>query len=159
MHERNGNVHARRLQETTPQFYYQGTWLFGNWDKALDAAGFSPDKMRLHKFWDREKVIKGIQHLQRQNEPLHAHYVMKTYSDLFGAGQRYYGQWSKALHAAGITGTPLLKNSTARRKLPEALRDALKRNSRSVISKSLKLQAELYFGSVQKALVASKAVQ
>jgi len=56
----------------TPQLYSQGVWIFGNWDKALQAAGFDPDKMRLQGLWDREKIIKKLQNIRDRNLPLYA---------------------------------------------------------------------------------------
>jgi hypothetical protein len=88
VYQRDGNVFARRLQKKYLHLYTQGTWLFGDWDKALRAAGFVPDKMRLHKFWDREKVIKEIRSLRKRNEPLHARYAIRNYPGLFEAGRR-----------------------------------------------------------------------
>jgi hypothetical protein len=153
--KRDGNVFAIRLQKKYPHLYYQGKWIFGDWNKALRAAGFDPDKMRLHKFWDREKVIEEIRSLRERNEPLHARYVIRNYPDLFEAARRHYGSWGKALRAAGIN-TPMLKNSTDRRNLLKRLRNAFAKDSRTAISKSSKLQLVLYFGSLQNAKIALK---
>jgi hypothetical protein len=143
------------LQKKYPHLYYQGKWIFGDWDKALRAAGFVPDKMRLHKFWDSEKVIREIQSLRNRNQPLNARYVIQNYPRLFEAGRRHYGKWDKALRAVGIR-TPMLKNSTGRRNLLKRLRYAFEKNSGRAMSKSSKLQLVLYFGSLQNAKFALK---
>jgi len=41
VYENDGNVFAKYLQHNYPQLYSQGVWIFGKWDKALQAAGFS----------------------------------------------------------------------------------------------------------------------
>jgi hypothetical protein len=46
VHKRDGNVFAGYLQDKYAHLYEQGIWIFGDWDKALRAAGFEPDKMR-----------------------------------------------------------------------------------------------------------------
>ncbi len=144
-YKRNGKVSARLLQQKKPQLYHQGAWLFGSWDNALRAAGFTPEKVRLHKVWDREKVIEAIRELRDQNRQLNAHYANKNYTSLFTAGVRYYGDWGRALAAAGMSNTPTLTNATARRKLLKRLRKT-STNSRATLSKSLRLQAELRQG-------------
>jgi hypothetical protein len=110
--------------------------------------------MRLHKFWDREKVIQEIRSLRNRKQPLNARYVIRNYPDLFEAGRRHYGKWSKALHAEGVTSALMLKNSTGRRNLLKTLRNAFEIDSQAVISKFSKRQTVLYFGSLQNAKIA-----
>jgi len=153
VYKRDGNVFAIRLQKKYLHLYTQGTWLFGDWDKALRAAGFVPDKMRLHKVWDRKKVIKEIRRLRNRNQPLNARYAIQNYPRLFEAVRRHYGKWGTALRAVGIR-TPMLKNSTGRRNLLKRLRNAFEKDSGTAISKSSKLQLVLYFGSLQNAKIA-----
>ena len=116
--------------------------------RSLRAADFIPEKMGLHKIWDRKKVIEAIHNLRRRKQQLNAHHVNKRNPGLFLARLRYYGRWNNALQVAGISITPTLKNSTARRNLQRTLRAKL----HGVIGVELKLQAELYFGSVRNAL-------
>jgi hypothetical protein len=47
VYESDGKVFGKYLQHNYPQLYSQGVWIFGDWDNALRAAGFDPDKMRL----------------------------------------------------------------------------------------------------------------
>jgi hypothetical protein len=102
VHKREGQVFAGFLQEKHPQLYHQGTWLFGDWSNALRAAGFNPDKTRIHGLWDSEKVVKKIRRMRTQNLPLYAAYAVKHQQDLFGGALRLYGSWNKALVAAGV---------------------------------------------------------
>ena len=46
VYKKDGKVFAGHLQDKYPQIYEQGVWIFGDWDKALRAAGFDPEKMR-----------------------------------------------------------------------------------------------------------------
>jgi len=103
VYKRDEQVFAGFLQEKHQQLYHQGIWLFGDWDKALRAAGFDSEQMRLRSFWDEEKVILGIRALRKQNLPLYAKHVMKNQPNLFSGALRQYGLWNKALVAAGIT--------------------------------------------------------
>ena len=57
---KDGNVFAGYLQDDYAHLYEQGIWIFGDWDKALHAAGFDPEKMRERGVWDEEKIIDTI---------------------------------------------------------------------------------------------------
>jgi hypothetical protein len=103
VYENDGNVFAKYLQHNYPQLYSQGVWIFGKWDKALQAAGFDPDKMRLQGSWDRQKIIKKLQNMRDQNLPLYAHHMLKNHMALFSSSRREFGSWNNALRAAGIT--------------------------------------------------------
>ncbi len=68
VYKRDEQVFAGFLQEKHQQLYHQGIWLFGDWDKALRAAGFDPEQMRLRSFWNGEKVILGIRAFLERGE-------------------------------------------------------------------------------------------
>jgi hypothetical protein len=94
LYKRDGKVFAGHLQRNNPHLYSPGVWLFGSWNNALRAAGFTPDKMRLWAFWDQEKLIKQIQSLSKKNLPVYALYVMKHYPTIFSAANRQCGSWN-----------------------------------------------------------------
>jgi len=152
IYKRNAQIFPGSLQEKHQQLYHQGAWLFGDWDKALRAAGFDPEQMRLRSFWDREKVILGIRTLRKQNLPLYAKYVMKNHPNLFSGALRQYGSWNKALVAAGITNKEIPRKT--RLGLLRDLRDAVEH--RNDISQALRSEIAYYFGSLRDAKIALK---
>jgi hypothetical protein len=155
VYERDGNVFARYLQEKHPYLYNQGAWIFGDWDKALRAAGFDPKRMRKQGSWDDKRIIKEIRAMRHRGLPLYARYALNNHAKLFSAARRQYGSWSTALIAAGID--PKQASGmlyTSPRGVLTALRDALKRPSANGIPEVLKLQAAHYFGSLRKAITA-----
>jgi hypothetical protein len=156
LYKRNGSVFARDLQDNHPQIYSQGVWLLGDWDKALSAAGFNPESMRLRKLWDEDKLAKGIRRLRDQKLPLNAKYVMKNHRKLFDGALRRYGSWPKALFT--VLGRKHLPDKLfqSRLVLLRALRDALEKNTKFDVPQSLRLQSEYYFGSLDKAIVVLK---
>jgi len=101
-YEKHGKVFAKYLQHHSPHLYRQGVWIFGDWDKALRAAGFDPKTMRLRTFWDQDRIIKEIRNSRDKNLPLYANYVMKNHPNLFSGALRHFHSWNKALVAAGI---------------------------------------------------------
>ena len=66
LHKQGDIVFACDLQDKHPYLYDQGVWIFGDWDTALQAAGFDPDKMRLQGSWDRQKINKKL-HMRDRN--------------------------------------------------------------------------------------------
>ena len=55
IHKQGGSIFAGDLQDKGSYLYQQGVWLFGDWDKALRAAGFDPEQMRIRSFWTVRK--------------------------------------------------------------------------------------------------------
>jgi hypothetical protein len=55
LHNHGESIFAADLQcEHTHKYLYdQDVWLFGDWDNALKAAGFDPEKMHNLTFWDK----------------------------------------------------------------------------------------------------------
>ena len=160
VYESDGKVFAKYLQHNYPQLYSQGVWIFGDWDKALRAAGFDPKRMRLRTFWDRDRVIKEIRDMRERNLPLYANYAMRNYATLFFGALRHFRSWNNALAAAGINNKQA--STSVYKSRPEtlrALRDALENGSKDDIPQPLRLRAAHYFGTLQKALTAMKTDQ
>jgi hypothetical protein len=130
INKHGGSVFAGDLQDNHPHLYNQGVWIFGDWDSALRAAGFEPERMRIRRFWDKERVVKEIRALRRRKLPLTPSQVIKNHTDLFSGALRQYGSWNKALVAAGIADKEIPKKT--RLGLLRELRDAME--SRSDIS-------------------------
>jgi hypothetical protein len=101
VYKQHGNVLAGYLRDNLPHLYNQGVWLFDSWDKALCAAGFTPEKMRLWAFWNQAKLITQVQELRKRQSPLYAKHVLRNHKKLFSAALRHIGSWEKALLAAG----------------------------------------------------------
>jgi hypothetical protein len=152
---RDGKVFAKYLQDKYPHLYRQGVWIFGDWDKALRVAGFDPEHMRIHRFWDQETIIKKIHTMRDQNLPLYARYVMKNHANLFSGALRQFGSWQKALRAAGI----IKKLAPRPLVILRELRDALETGSKDDIPQALRLQAAHYFGSLRNAFITLKKDQ
>jgi hypothetical protein len=66
VYEKDGKVFAGHLQDNYGHLYEQGIWIFGDWDKALHAAGFDPAKMRKRGIWDEEKTIEKIHAMHKK---------------------------------------------------------------------------------------------
>ena len=153
----DGKVFPGYLQDKYPHLYEQGIWIFGDWDKALLAAGFDPEKMRKLSMWDEEKIIDTICAMHKRHLPLYAALVMDNYGKLFSAALRQFGTWPKALVSVGVTNKSRTKKLyKGRLSLLNALSDALERHTVENVPQALKLEAAHYFGSLEKAIAALK---
>jgi hypothetical protein len=151
------NVLAGYLQDKYGHLYEQGVWIFGDWDKALCAAGFDPDTMRERSLWDEEKIIDTVRSMHKKQLPLYAAYVMDNHHKLFSAALRQFGSWPKALVAAGVTKKPRTKRLyRGRASLLNALSDGLGQHTVEDVPQNLKLEAAHYFGSLEKAMAVLK---
>jgi hypothetical protein len=155
-----GDTFANNFQKTYPHMYQQGVWIYGDWNSALRAAGFDPDAVRRRHSWNKENVIVKIQALHKQSLPLYAKYVQKHYGPLFDASCRLFGSWPKALVAAGITSKlRARKLYRGRDSLLNVLSQAVHDKSVSKVPKRLRIEAEHYFGSFEKALTVLKRTE
>jgi hypothetical protein len=127
--------------------YNQGVWIFGDWEKALRAARFDPERMRMRTFWDNKKITQELCRMRKEKLRLYPYYVMKNHPALFSGALCQFGLLHKALMAAGLT-----KKKRAFRKnrggLLGDLRDVME--SRSNIPQSLSSEIDYYFGSLRK---------
>jgi len=150
-YRQKGSVWATDLQQSQlHHLYSQGVWIFGDWYSAVTAAGLDPEKLGLHTFWNKDRVIGEIQKLRRKRLPLYPVYVMKSQPELFSAANRHYRSWSKALRAARVRYLAGRSRIDVLCKLREAM------ESGQAISNILSAELEYYFGSVEKAKDALK---
>jgi hypothetical protein len=153
IHKKSGNIFAGHLQKKYPYIYLQGVWIYGSWDKALSAAGFSPRTMRKRNRWDRNSIIRQLQAMHKKCLPLYAKHVMENNSCLFSSAIHEFGSWPNALVQAGVNNQPREKRLyNSRWSLLNQLGDALFDRPKSGIPDALKLEAEHYFGSLDNAI-------
>ena len=80
--------------------------LFGSWSKALEAAGFDPEKEKAtwerKRRWSKELILQRIKELYEHGENLSVHNVQKIDGSLVASARNYFGSWEKALEAAGF---------------------------------------------------------
>jgi hypothetical protein len=88
-----------------------------------------------------------------QSVPLSALYISLHHPSLFAAARRQFGTWNRALRAAGV-----MKHRPSENPLNvlRALRDLRESESKKAIPAPLESNALLYFGSLNKAIAASK---
>lgn len=151
--EESGRWTKRRIIETIQQRYEQGETLcrnailrdepelsrfcfaanhhFGNWGKALAAAGLEPDKIRNRDgLWPRAKVLAEIRRRHEQGKLLNTDAMLRENLTLHAAGRRHFGTWEQAVQSAGVDYNQFVRGglrgwtkSKTRQALKKRLRD------------------------------------
>ncbi|MDP6723165.1 MAG: hypothetical protein QGF59_31175 [Pirellulaceae bacterium] len=77
---------------------------FHSWRRALAAAGLAPEELLAARGnrWSKERIIELIHARQREGKPINYSAIRREDSALISAARRYFGNWSKALLAAGV---------------------------------------------------------
>ena len=128
---------------------------FGSWHAALIAAGLLPPdaKPSVFRKWSPERVIEEIQSYYE-----HVPHRRKAKSLVYRAARRSFGNWQKALAAAGIEDSPKLRRERRCWQILDDLR-SWAQDEPSLSSKRApnKLVCSLlyYWGTWQSVLVAA----
>ena len=78
VYTRDRDITQKYLRREHPHLYDQGVWIFGDWDKALRAAGFDPELTRIRSSADEERIVNEIRAMRRAHLPLNAHYCIEA---------------------------------------------------------------------------------
>ena len=135
--------------------------LFGKWDTALRAAGIDPVRVRRHRCWNRQAIIKRIRELNVADQPLNVRAIQISEATLASAAERYFSSWAEALEAAGIDSAKWRKRvpTWTRQRIVHAIREIHaaggKVNHAALGRNSLSRAGVLLFGSWDAALIAT----
>lgn len=151
LHERQQRGVSLLVIYSTDRALYEAAKRYcGSWQKALRAAGLSPQL----RIWNPQRVLTTFQARHQQGLPLHCAAVDKPF---YSAACRYFGNWRKALEAAGLPTPP------PRKWTPHRVIQAIRKRRRQGMSmeriqhddRSLYFAACRYYGNCSAALRAA----
>jgi hypothetical protein len=99
-------LNSKAMQDDSPRLFNAALNYFGAWEAALRAARISPDRVYLRRRWSKEAIIKDITALYKAGEPMGATFMRRSHSALYSAACKYFGAWTTARLACGITELP-----------------------------------------------------
>jgi hypothetical protein len=76
--------------------------LFGQWHRALHAAGLDADEISQYRAWNRDTVVFEIKARAAEGEALNSGALQHEDAGLHAAAVRYFGSYDKALKAARL---------------------------------------------------------
>lgn len=105
-HRSGEPINSNRAQTHHPSLYTAAVRYFGSWRKAIEAAGFDYDSVRIVelKKWNKTKIVQAIRSRKRRHLSLNGSAVEKEDRGLYNAARHHFGigGWQKALKKAGI---------------------------------------------------------
>lgn len=159
--ERDGEPLSSTAVRLDASSIYQAAYKrFGNWSKALEAAGLDPFQFSRSRVWTPQKIIDRIRQLNSRGNSLRRQDVAKFDLGLLSAAHDRFGSWQSALEAAGIDSTEFCNQAkwTREQVIEAILMRAVKLEplgSTTVRPLSLKSSAVAEFGSWADALAAA----
>lgn len=152
--------HAAVLRDDR-QLHLAARRIFGQWDRAVQACGIKPSRVRCHRRWNRQRVIKRIAELDSLGRPLNVRAIQISEATLAGAAERYFDSWADALAAAGVDPSrwtlrvPTWTPKRVVQAIQQMQRDGARINHAAVARNSLSQAAVKIFGSWDAALRAA----
>jgi hypothetical protein len=96
------------IRKLDPRLLIKAREKFGNWRKAVEAAGFDYDKVSLIHRWSKREIIEKLKQLYRQRAFPDISTLSRKNHKLYEACCRHFGSGVAALEAAGIDYEELL---------------------------------------------------
>ncbi|MDP2677054.1 MAG: hypothetical protein Q8O83_05240 [bacterium] len=91
------------------RLYSISNYYFGGWGKAVTAAGFGYDAIRIYrpkywwgKEWTKERITQEIKNRYIDGKKINSNAIQVGCNDLYIAAKRYFGSWKNAIEAAGF---------------------------------------------------------
>ncbi len=84
-------------------FVAVGKRMFGNWPRALQAAGVDDEEARRYAAWDKTVVVVDLKQRHADGRAMNSAAVQKGDPPLHAAAVRYFGSYNNALRAARLT--------------------------------------------------------
>lgn len=89
-------MNSTAVRTSRPQLILAARKLFGSWDRALEAAGLEPARVRARAVWTPEMILESIRAL-----PFEVLQSRDTKNGSLGqAARRAFGSWDEALRRA-----------------------------------------------------------
>ncbi|MEI8247622.1 MAG: hypothetical protein WCI51_17435 [Lentisphaerota bacterium] len=116
--QRNGKepLNSYYYASNYPDVYAAAERIFGSWGEAIESCGLDYSLIKKYKSWTRQAVLDEIRRLAKEGEPLFSQNAQKQHKPLYMAAIKRYGNWGKAIQAAGVD----YKNVRLRRSMTKA---------------------------------------
>lgn len=100
--ERGESINTLHLELNHPRLWNASRRIFGNIQKAVEAAGYDYGNVKKRGTWTRDSITEKIREYFEQGVDISQIAMLEYDSKLLAAGQKFYGAWSRAVRAADI---------------------------------------------------------
>jgi hypothetical protein len=143
---------------------YAARKYLGGWEEAVTAAGLDYSQIRRKNNWDKKSIAERIRELHAAGEPVHVSAAEKLHSGLVGAAMMHFGNWRRAIEAAGLDYSTIKRQKEWSKKeivseIRQAHRQGMKLDTTMEVRqkyRTLHAAAVRYFGSWVEALRAAR---
>jgi hypothetical protein len=142
-----GAVTKRRDEVGRAAFAALQPRLFGQWDRALHAAGLDADEIARYRTWDRSTVAFEFRSRAQNDDPLSSGEVQKDDPGLHSAAVRYFGSYDDALRAARLDPAKCRKRLAWTRASVIAAFRAMNRNGQHCSDSSIRKSNSALYGA------------
>ncbi|MCC7500339.1 hypothetical protein IT396_00840 [Candidatus Nomurabacteria bacterium] len=107
-HRSGKKLNSGYMQTRCVPLYQAGCLHYGNWQKAIEAAGLKYENIKINKSrwyrpkWNKEKVVVVIRNRYKRSLPLNSNHIQTRLGRLYAAAIKYHGSWPQAVAAAGL---------------------------------------------------------
>lgn len=95
-------LNSHYYANTYPDVYAAAERTFGSWGDAIISCGLDYRDIRKYRTWSRQAVLDAIREYAASGEPLYSQYAQNNFKPLYMAAIKRYGNWGRAVQAAGI---------------------------------------------------------
>ncbi|MBV8780587.1 MAG: hypothetical protein JO353_04255, partial [Phycisphaerae bacterium] len=124
--------------------------LFGQWHRALHAAGMDADDVSQYRAWDRNTVLFELRSRSADGEAINSGALQKDDAGLHAAAVRHFGSYEVALKAAKLNPDSVrLRKKWTKTNVLKAIKSASARGTRMSDSAMRQQYPALYGASVR----------
>ena len=96
-------LNSKAMQQQDCKLFNAALKRYKGWDEALENAGIDPDEVYKRRRWSKERIRAEVRELNSSGADLAAPAMRKRCSALYSAACKYFGSWTAARRACGIT--------------------------------------------------------
>ncbi|HEV8604692.1 MAG TPA: hypothetical protein VGQ99_04965, partial [Tepidisphaeraceae bacterium] len=100
------NLATSRLTQTHPALLDAAAHHFGTFAKAVEAAGFNYEQIRLKRTWSDEEIIAELRALDQRDQDMRGSVMQKNHGGLYRVAYMHFGSYQNALERAGLDYPP-----------------------------------------------------
>jgi hypothetical protein len=154
-------VNTITLSDSYNDLYYAILKKYKSLANAIDSLGihFDNHSVKLHNYWDKEKILQEISSLIESGVDLSSGYVQTNHRKLYRACLKIYGSWGETLYELGIDYKKVMKITRWNKdKIISTIQELFNSETNLTYSKISLLRNDLYlastrhFGSLESAI-------
>lgn len=139
--ERGESINTLHLEMKHPRLWNASRRIYGNIQKAVEAAGYDYGTVKKRGTWTRDSITHKIREYFEQDVDISQIAMLEYDSKLLAAGQKFYGAWSRAVRAAGIDYTEVKSRRKDVKRKKKATDDSRKKRKVFVMKEGRLVEA------------------